>query len=154
MSTFIGQLVGFAVIVFLVMRYVVPPVRKLMTARQEAVRQQLNDAAAAAARLTEAGKAHDTAVHNAESESKRVIEEAQADAKRIAEQLQAQAGVEAERINAQGSRQAELLRSQLARQLRLELGHESVRQAEKMVRNYVADAAQQSATVDRFLDDL
>lgn len=154
MSTFIGQLVGFAVIVFLVVRYVVPPVRKLMTARQEAVRQQLNDAAAAAERLTEAGKAHEKAVRNAESESKRVIEEAQADAKRIAEQLQAQAGVEAERIRAQGSRQAELLRSQLARQLRLELGHESVRQAEAMVRNYVADAAQQSATVDRFLDDL
>ena len=31
MSTFIGQLVGFAVIVFIVWRYVVPPVRRMMT---------------------------------------------------------------------------------------------------------------------------
>ena len=154
MSTFIGQLVGFAAIVFLVVRYVVPPVRRLMAARQETVRQQLKDAAAAADRLTESTTAHSKAVDDAKAESKRVVEEAETDSKRITEQLQAQAGVEAERIKAQGGRQAELLRAQLSRQLRLELGHEAVRQAGELVRNYVADPAQQSATVDRFLDEL
>ena len=154
MSTFIGQLVGFALIVYLVVRYVVPPVRNLMTARQNTVRQQLNDSAAAAYRLAEASEAHDKAVADAKVEAKRVVEEAQADAGRITEQLRAQAGVEAERIKVQGARQVELLRAQLTRQLRLELGHESVRQATDLVRNYVADAAQQAATVDRFLDEL
>lgn len=154
MSTFIGQLVGFAAIVFLVVRYVVPPVRRLMAARQEAVRQQLQDAAAAADRLTESTTAHSKAVEAAKAESKRVVDEAQADAKRITEQLAAQAGLEAERIKSQGNRQVDLLRTQLTRQLRLELGHEAVRQAGELVRNYVADPAQQSATVDRFLDDL
>ena len=48
MSTFIGQLIGFAAIVLLVVRYVVPPVRNLMAARQKTVRQQLDDSAAAA----------------------------------------------------------------------------------------------------------
>jgi F-type H+-transporting ATPase subunit b/F-type H+-transporting ATPase subunit delta len=154
MSTFIGQLVGFAIIVWLVWRYVVPPVRRLMTARQDTVRQQLADSAAAAERLKEASQAHSKAVEDAKSEAKRVVEEAQTDAERITEQFQAQAGVEAERIKGQGARQIELLRSQLTRQLRLELGHESVRQAGELVRNYVADADQQSATVDRFLDEL
>lgn len=129
MSTFIGQLVGFAVIVFLVVRYVVPPVRNLMTARQNVVRQQLADAAAAAERLTESTTAHSKAVQAAASEAKRVVDEAQVDAQRITEQFAAQADVEAERIKGQGARQAELLRAQLTRQLRLELGHESVRQA-------------------------
>jgi F-type H+-transporting ATPase subunit b/F-type H+-transporting ATPase subunit delta len=154
MSTFIGQLVGFAAIVFLVVRYVVPPVRRLMTARQEAVRQQLKDSAAAADRLTESTAAHSKAVDAAKTESKRIVEEAQTDASRITEQLGAQADVEAERIKAQGARQAELLRTQLTRQLRLELGHEAVRQARELVRNYVADEAQRSSTVDRFLDEL
>ena len=154
MSTFIGQFVGFALIVFLVVRFVVPPVRRLMAARQDVVRQQLNDAAAAADRLTESTTAHSKAVEAAKAEAKRVVQEAQADAERISEQLQAQAGVEAERIKTQASRQVELLRSQLIRQLRLELGHESVRQAWELVGNFVADAAQQSATVDRFLDEL
>ena len=54
MSTFIGQLVGFAVIVWMVWRWVVPPVRKMMVDRQNVVRQQLDDAAAATDRLAEA----------------------------------------------------------------------------------------------------
>jgi F-type H+-transporting ATPase subunit delta len=154
MSTFLGQLVGFALIVWLVWRYVVPPVRRLMTARQDTVRQQLKDSAAASERLKEASQAHSKAVEDAKSEAERVVEEAQADAGRIAEQLQAQAGTDAERIKVQGDRQVELLRAQLTRQLRLELGHESVRQAGELVRSYVADPTQQSATVDRFLDEL
>lgn len=154
MSTFIGQLIGFAAIVFLVVRYVVPPVRNLMAARQNTVRQQLDDAAKAADRLTESTAAHSKAVESAKAEAEHVVEEAKSDSARIGEQLRAQAEVEAERITGQGSRQVELLRAQLTRQLRLELGHESVRQAKELVRDYVADAAQQSATVDRFLDEL
>ncbi len=154
MLTFLGQLGGFALIVWLVVRYVVPPVRRLMTARQETVRQQLKESAAAADRLEEASQAHGKAVEDAKVEAQQVVEEAQEDAKRIAEQLQAQAAIDAERIKVQGARQVELLRAQLTRQLLLELGHESVRQAGELVRNHVADPAQQSATVDRFLDEL
>jgi F-type H+-transporting ATPase subunit delta len=154
MSTFIGQLIGFAVIVFLVVRYVVPPVRRLMTARQEVVRQQLKDSAAAADRLTDSTTAHSKAVENAKSEAERIVEEAHTDAGRIAEQLSVQADAEAERIKAQGARQAELLRTQLSRQLRLELGHEAVRQAGELVRDHVAVESQLSSTVDRFLDEL
>jgi ATP synthase F0 subunit b/ATP synthase F1 delta subunit len=154
MSTFLGQLIGFAVIVWLVWRYVVPPVRKLMVDRQNTVRQQLDDAAAAADRLAEASRAHSKVVDDAKAEAHRITEEAQADAERIAEQMRAQADSEVERIKAQGAKHVELLRAQLVRQLRQELGAESVRRAGELVRSYVADSAQQSATVDRFLDDL
>lgn len=154
MSTFIGQLIGFAAIVLLVVRYVVPPVRRLMAARQEAVRQQLKDSAAAADRLKESTTAHSNAVESAKTEAERLVEEAQTDAGRIAEQFRAQAEAESERITAQGGRQVDLLRTQLSRQLRLELGYEAVRQAGELVRNYVADPEQQAGTVDRFLDEL
>ncbi|OJZ69262.1 F0F1 ATP synthase subunit B/delta [Mycobacterium paraffinicum] len=154
MSTFIGQLIGFAAIVLLVVRYVVPPVRRLMAARQEAVRQQLKDSAAAADRLKESTTAHSNAVESAKTEAERLVEEAQTDAGRIAEQFRIQADAEFERIATQGGRQVDLLRTQLSRQLRLELGHEAVRQAGELVRNFVADPEQQSGTVDRFLDDL
>ena len=154
MSTFIGQLVGFGVIVWLVWRYVVPPVRKMMVDRQNTVRQQLEDAATAADRLAEASQAHEKARNDAKAEAKRIIGEAQGDAERIAEQLRAQADVEVERVKVQGAKQVELLRAQLVRQLRQEFGAESVRRAGELVRGYVADSEQQSATVDRFLDDL
>lgn len=154
MSTFIGQLAGFIIIVLLVWRYVVPPVRKLMADRQETVRQQLEDSAAAAKKLEEASQAHAQALEEAKAEAKRVTEEARSDAERIAEQLRAQADAEVERIKVQGEKQVELLRAQLIRQLRQDIGAESVRRAGELVRGYVADPQQQSTTVDRFLDDL
>ncbi|EUA73523.1 ATP synthase F0, B subunit [Mycobacterium xenopi 4042] len=126
MSTFIGQLAGFAVIVFLLWRYVVPPVRKLMTDRQKAVQQELDEAAEAAKRLEEASQAHAKALEEAKAEAQRIIEEARADAERIAEQLREQADAEVERIKVQGAKQVELLRAQLVRQLRQDLGYESV----------------------------
>jgi F-type H+-transporting ATPase subunit b/F-type H+-transporting ATPase subunit delta len=154
MSTFIGQLVGFAVIVWLVWRYVVPPVRQLMVDRQNTVRQELEDAAAAADRLAEASRAHNKALEDAKAEAHRVTGEAQVDAERIAEQMRAQAEAEVQRIKVQGAKQVDLLRAQLVRQLRQDLGRESVRRAGELVREHVADSECQSATVDRFLDDL
>jgi F-type H+-transporting ATPase subunit delta len=154
MWTFIGQLFGFAVIVYGVWRWVVPPVRRLMTARQNAVRQQLKEAAEAADRLTAASQAHAKALEDAKAEAQGVTAEARIDAERITEQLRAQADVEVERVKVQGARHVELLRAQLIRRLRQDLGYESVRRAGELVRDHVEDPAQQSATVDRFLDDL
>ena len=154
MSTFIGQLGGFAVIIFLVWRYAVPQVRKLMVRRQESVKRELDEAAQAAERLKVASQAHEKAVKDAKAEAERITEGARADAERIKEQLRAQADAEVERVKEQGTRQVELLRAQLIRQLRHDLGGESLRHAGDLVREYVDDSEHQSATVDRFLDEL
>src|ERR1700759_5319083 len=122
MSTFLGPLVGFGVIVGLVWRYVVPPVRKMMVDRQNTVRQQLDDAAAAADRLAEDMPAPHKGRQAPKAEGKRITEEAKSDAERIAEQMRAQAESDAERIKVQGAKQVELLRPQLIRQLRQDLG--------------------------------
>ncbi len=154
MSTFIGQLGGFAVIVFLVWRYAVPPIRKLMVERQDSVRRELDESAQAVERLAKASQVHEKAVKDAKADAERITREARADAERIKEQLRAQADAEVERVKEQGARQVELLRAQLIRQLRHDFGNESVRRAADLVREHVDDAEQQSATVDRFLDEL
>ena len=154
MSTFIGQLIGFVVIVAIIWRYVVPPVKRMMANQKDAVRTQLDDSAKAATRLADADKHHAARVGEAKAEAKHIVEEARHDAERIVEQLRAQADVEVERIKVQGGQQVQLLRAQLIRQLRQDLGSESVRRAGELVRAHVADAQAQSATVDRFLDEL
>jgi len=154
MAIFIGQLVGFALIVFIVWRYVVPPVRRMMANQQETVRKQLEDSAEAKKRLAEAEEAHEKAVEQAKAEAKQVTEEARADAQRLVEQLHAQADAEVERIKVQGAQQVQLLRAQLVRQLRQDLGTESVRRAGALVNEHVSDPDAQSATVDRFIDEL
>src|SRR6476620_9788652 len=154
MATFIGQLVGFALIVFIVWRYVVPSVRRMMANQQETGRKQLEDSAEAKKRLAEAEKAHEKAVERAKAEAKQITEEARVDAERIVEQLHAQADAEVERIKVQGAQQVQLLRAQRVRQLRGDLGAEAVRRAGELVRDHVSDADAQSATVDRFIDEL
>jgi len=154
MSTFIGQLVGFAVIVLIIMRYVAPPVRRLMADQQQAVRDQLEESAVAAQRLAAADTHHAQRVADGQSEARHIVEEARTDSVRIAEQLRVQAGVEVERIKVQGGQQVSLLRTQMIRQLRSDLGGESVRRASDLVRVHVSDPQARSATVDRFLDEL
>jgi F-type H+-transporting ATPase subunit b/F-type H+-transporting ATPase subunit delta len=154
MSTFIGQLIGFAVIVYILWRYVVPPVRSLMQRQQDAVRAALAESAEAAKKLEEADAMHAKALKDAEAASSKVTDEARQDSERIVSQLHEQAAVEAERLKAQGAQHVQLMRQQLIRQLRHGLGAESVQKADDLVRAHVADPAARAATVDRFLDEL
>lgn len=154
MSTFIGQLVGFFVIVFLVVKYVVPPVRTMMKTQQEAVRSQLEEHSTAEKKVADADAEHAKALEEAKAEAAKVIEEARHDADKIAEQLRTQADVELERIKVQGAQQIQLLRQQLIRELRQSLGTESVHRAADLVADFVSDPTEQSATVDRFLAEL
>lgn len=154
MSTFIGNLVGFAVIVWLVVKFVVPLVSKLMKSQQDAIRTALAESKSAADKLANADQMHAKALEDARSEAAKVTDEARADSTRIAEQLREQAAIDAERIKSQGDQQVQLLRQQTIRGLRQHLGVESVEKAEEVVRSYVSDPAAQSATVDRILDEL
>jgi len=154
MSTFIGQLIGFAVIVFIIAKWVAPLVKGMMVKQQEAIRVALAESAEAAKKLAEADAMHAKALADAEAEAGSVTGEAKQDSERIKAQLEEQAGIDAERIKAQGGQQVHLLRQQLVRELRLGLGDEAVAKAGDLVRAHVADPAAQAATVDRFLDDL
>jgi F-type H+-transporting ATPase subunit delta len=154
MSTFIGQLIGFAVIVYILWRYVVPPIKSLMQKQQDAVRTALADSAEAEKKLADADAMHAKALADAKAESAKVTEEARSDSGRIVAQLEEQAVADAERIKIQGEQQVQLLRQQTIRELRQGLGAESVERAAELVRAHVADSAAQSATVDRFLDEL
>lgn len=153
-SIFIGQLVGFAVIVLVIMRYVAPPVRTLMAKQQDEVRNQITESEEAAARLAEAKKAHADAVAQAQKEAAQIREDARADAQRIAAQLRAQADVEVARIKQHGVEQIALQRQQLIRQLQADLGSAAVKDADQLVRQRLARPGAQSKSVDRFLDEL
>ena len=154
MSTFIGQLVGFAVIVWLFLKFVRPPLSRMMAKQQEDIREALADSATAAETLANADQAHIKAVEDARAEAVHVTDEARQDSVKIAAQLRDQAASEADRIKAQGAQQVQLLRQQAIRGLRAELGTESVQQAEALVRAHVADPEARAETVDRFLAEL
>ncbi len=154
MAIFIAQLFAFGVIVFLAWRYVVPPVRTMMAKQQDEVRRQLEESEAAQARLAEAERAHEAAVEKAKVEAAKIREDARADAQRIGEQLREQADAEVVRIKEHGQAQRQQQRQQVLRDLRTELGSAALTRTDEIVRGRMADPAEQSASVDRFLDEL
>lgn len=154
MSTFIGQLIGFSILAYLAVKYLFPLIGGLMTKQQEAIGAALEESRTAAAKLANADQTFAKALADAETDGARVKSDAQTDSIRIAEQLGEQAVLDADRIKSQGVSQIESLRAQEIRALRGSLGVDAVRRAEEIVRAHVADPAAQSATVDRYLDEL
>jgi F0F1-type ATP synthase delta subunit/F0F1-type ATP synthase membrane subunit b/b' len=154
MSTFLGQLAGFALIVLLVVRYAVPPVRAMMKRHQDAVRNALDESASAARKLASADDMHAKALEDAKAETARLAEVARHDSALISEQSRDQAATEAERIKALGAKQVNQMHLHAIREAKATLGAESVRRAEELVRVHVAEPGAQSATVDRFLGEL
>jgi F-type H+-transporting ATPase subunit delta len=153
-ATFIGQLVGFAVIVAIVVKWILPPLRGLMTRQQDVVRRQLTESEQAKARLAEARQAHQKAIADAADQATRIRADARADAEQIAEQLRVQADAEVARVRHQGQEQIVLARAQLISRLKADLGTTALAQADRQVRDHLGSAQAKSDSVDRFLDEL
>jgi F-type H+-transporting ATPase subunit b len=152
--TFIAELVAFVLILAFLWRYVVPPIRKMMSERQAIIEQQMADSDEAAARLAAAKDDYDKALAEARTEAAHIRENARAEAQRTIDELRAQAQEESARIVARGEEQLLSQRGLIVRELRGEIGSLAVELSEKIVEQRLADDAQVRATVDAFLADL
>jgi ATP synthase F0 subunit b len=151
---YIGSLVGFLAIVYFAWRKVVPPVRKLMKQRQDAIRQQVEDARLASERLAAAEKQYRDAVAEARTEAAKIRDGARADAQRIVTEMRAHAEREVERIRQRGEEDLVAQRQQAIRELRARIGELTVELAGELVTEHLSSQANRSATVDRLLDEL
>ena len=87
MGVFIGNLIAFAVILFVLWKFVVPPVKRLMKERQDTVRAQLEESRIAQEKLAQAGQAGERARSDAAREGSQIRDEARGDADAIREDL-------------------------------------------------------------------
>ncbi|MGH3874529.1 MAG: F0F1 ATP synthase subunit B [Pseudonocardiaceae bacterium] len=153
-ATFFVELVIFLIVLAVVWRYVVPPVKRAMTERQEMVRQQIEESQQARTRLAEAQARYSEALAEARVEAAKIREAARADAQVIKDEMRQQAEQEVTRIRQRGEEQLTNQREQVVRELRGELGKLAVTLAGRIVGESVADDSRRAATVDRFLDEL
>lgn len=117
-ATFVVELLLFAGVLFIVWRFIVPPVAKAMAARQETIARQMTDNEAAARKLTEATAAYEDAMSTARAEATRLREEARAAHKAIVDEAAAAAQAEADRITAAAREQLNAEREQAVASLR------------------------------------
>jgi F-type H+-transporting ATPase subunit b len=153
-ATFFVELVIFLLVLGVVWRYVVPPVKRAMNERQEMVRRQIEESQQASARLEEAEARYSQALAEARVEAAKIREAARADAQEIKDDMRQQAEQEVARIRQRGEEQLATQREQVVRELRGELGKLAVTLAGRIVGESVADDARRAGTVDRFLDEL
>ncbi|MFZ2241284.1 MAG: F0F1 ATP synthase subunit B/delta [Gordonia amarae] len=154
MGIFIGQLVGFAVVAFLIWKFVVPLLGKMVKNTQDTIGQQIVDSETAEAKAKAAALAHDKAVENAKVEGEQLRENAVSDAEDIVTDLRGQADREVRRISEGSANQGELVRSTMVRKLRTDLGLSAVGQAGELVRGHLADPAAKEQSVDRVISEL
>ena len=153
-ATFIAEFIAFLLIIFIIGKYILPPVQKAMRERQAIIEQQMLDADAARAKLAEAEAEYQRALTEARSQAAQIRESARAEAQSTLEQLKTQAQEESARILARGEEQLANQRGAIVRELRSEIGSLAVELSEKIVEQRLSDDAQVRATVDQFLADL
>jgi ATP synthase F0 subunit b len=99
-ATMLVELVLLAIVLFIVWKYVVPPVSAAMAERQAKIAKQNADAEAATRKLAEAQSAYENAMADARAEANRLREEARAQHKAIVDEAAAAAQARADEITA------------------------------------------------------
>jgi F-type H+-transporting ATPase subunit b len=153
-GTFWVELIAFAVMFAILARYIVPPINRAMTARQEAIRQQFAELDEAKSEAHEAEEEFRAQIADARHEAARIREEAREQGATIIAELREQAQAEATRIVEHAHTQIEADRKAAVASLRAEVGTLATTLAGRIVGEALEDEARQSRVVDRFLADL
>lgn len=153
-ATFIAELVAFLIILWVLRKYVVPPVQKVMRERQEMIRTQVEESRQAREALEKAQTEYQRALAEARTEAAKIRERARADSQRIIDEARTQAQEEADRVRERSEEQLATQRQQVVNELRAEIGRLAVTLAGRVVGESLADDGRRERTVDRFLDEL
>ncbi len=153
-ATFLVELFAFALMFFILAKYVIPPINRAMTARQEAIRKQFADLDEAKQAANDTEEQFRAQLADARHEAARIREEAREQGAQIVADMRAQAQAEAARIVEHAHTQIEADRAHAAASLRSDVGKLATSLAGRIVGESLEDDARQSRVVERFLDEL
>lgn len=152
--TFVLEFIAFAVLFFLLAKYVIPPINSAMERRQDAIRQQFAEAASAKASARAAEDEYKGQLADARHEANRLRDEAREQGTAIIADAKKQAQVEHDRIVAHAHAQIEADRQHAVTSLRGEVGTLATTLAGRIVGESLDDDERQARVVERFLADL
>lgn len=152
--TIVFEFVAFLLILWVIQRKVVPRVQRAMAARQELIRGQLEESAAAKTRLELAEAEYKAAVASTREELARIREQAHADAERTKQEVLGAAREEAGRIQRRAEEQLAGERQRAFDALRGEVGGLAAELAGRILGEVLSDPELQHRVIDRFLGDI
>lgn len=146
--------IAFALLVFVLLKFVMPRMETMYQARVDAIEGGLKRAEAAQAEANQLLEQYRAQLAEVRTEAARIRDDARADAEGVRQDILAKAREESDRIIAAGKEQLVAERTTIVRELRTEVGTLAVDLAGKIVGESLADEARRAGTVDRFLDGL
>lgn len=152
--TFVVELIAFVIVLAVLWRYVVPPVREAMNARQEIARKLVSDSNEAKQLLQEAHTAYETAMADARHRAAQVRAQAEEQRREIVEGASTEAEAKVAEIITRGQAQLGVEQRQAIRQLKTELGNLAVDLAEQVVGEALANDQRQERLIERFLSSI
>jgi len=150
-GTFFVELIAFVIIVWILAKWVVPPINKAMTDRQNAIRKEFADLEEAEEAARKAERDYKAQLADARHDAAKIREEAREQGAAIIADMRKQAQEESERILRHGRAQLEAERSQAVQSLRTEVGTMATSLAGRIVGESLEDDERQSRTVERFI---
>jgi F-type H+-transporting ATPase subunit b len=153
-ATFIVELIAFAIILYALARWVIPPINKAMVQRQNAIRKEFADLEQAQADARKAEKDYKDQLADARHAAANIREEARQQGAAIIADMRNQAQDESERILRHGRAQLEAERAQAVAALRNEVGRMATDLAGRIVGESLEDDDRQARTVERFISAL
>jgi F-type H+-transporting ATPase subunit b len=153
-GTFLVSLLAFAILIFLFGKYIIPPINKAMTSRQEAIRKEFAELEEAQTDARKAEAEYKEQLNNAKHEAARIREEAREQGAQIVQEAREKAHAEADRIIEHAHAQIEADRKAALASLRRDVGSLATTLAGRIVGESMDDDERQSRVVERFLTDL
>ena len=153
-ATFLFEIISFLIIMYVLWKWVLPPINKAMTDRQEKIKAQFDEAAQLKADAEATEKENQAQLADARAEASRIREEAREQGAQIIVQHREQAQVEAERITSNAQAQLEVERAQALSQLKGEVGAIATSLAGRIVGESLEDDKRQKRSVERFIAEL
>ena len=153
-ATFLVEVAAFAIILFILGKFVIPPINKAMTARQDAIRKQFSDLEESKSGAQQAEQEFKAQIADARHEAARIREESREQGAAIVAEMREQAQAEASRILEHAQAQIAAERQQAVATLRAEVGALATTLAGRIVGESLEDDARSNRVVDRFLADL
>jgi len=153
-GTFLVELLAFGIMLFLLGKFVIPPINRAMTARQEAIRTELSDLEQAKQDANDAEAEFKAQIADARHEAARIREEAREQGAAIIAEMREQGQAESNRIVEHARAQIDADRKAALASLRAEVGTLATSLAERIVGESLEDDERSGRVVDRFLADL
>jgi F-type H+-transporting ATPase subunit b len=131
--TIIGQMISFAIFVFICMKYVWPPLTAVLAERQKKIAEGLDAADKAALDLAAAQQAAQTTLQESKTQAAELIEQANRRANQILDEAKLVAQAEGERIKAAAKAETEQEANRAKEALRAQVAALAITGAEKIL---------------------